>query len=70
MDSGYKGRSGIFEILTMDSGVRGFFMSGADSVTIKEDAVQRGMSTLFQDGRLKVTEGITTLEEVMRVTQE
>jgi general secretion pathway protein E len=70
MQSGYRGRTGIFELLVMDSEVRHLLTSGADSVTIKEAAVRRGMNTLFGDGLNKVKTGVTTLNEVMRVTQE
>jgi len=70
MKSGYRGRTGVFEVLVMDSEIRRLLTTGADSVTIKEMAVKRGMSTLFEDGILKVKKGLTTLDEVMRVTQE
>jgi general secretion pathway protein E len=70
MQSGYRGRTGIFELLLMDNDVRHLLTSGADSVTIKEAAVRRGMATLFGDGMRKVMAGVTTLDEVMRVTQE
>jgi general secretion pathway protein E len=70
MQSGYRGRTGIFELLLMDNEVRHLLTSGADSVTIKEAAVRRGMATLFGDGLRKVQRGITALDEVMRVTQE
>lgn len=70
MQSGYKGRTGIFELLGMDNEIRGLVTSGADAIKIKETAVKNGMSTLFQDGILKVLSGHTTLNEVMRVTQQ
>jgi general secretion pathway protein E len=70
MQSGYKGRTGIFELLVMDNETRHLLTSGADSVTIKEAAAKRGMTTLFGDGLQKVKAGWTTLNEVMRVTQE
>lgn len=70
MQSGYKGRAGIFELLVMDSDIRHLLTAGADSVTIKEAAVKNGMSTLFEDGLTKAKQGVTTLDEVMRVTQE
>jgi general secretion pathway protein E len=70
MQSGYRGRTGIFELLLMDNETRHLLTSGADSVTIKEAAVKRGMSTLFADGLEKVKAGVTTLNEVLRVTQE
>ncbi|MBN1104480.1 MAG: type II secretion system ATPase GspE, partial [Deltaproteobacteria bacterium] len=70
MESGYKGRTGLFEILTMDPETRRLLSAGADSVTIKQAAVRAGMSTLFEEGVRKVQEGITTPQEVLRVTQE
>jgi general secretion pathway protein E len=70
MDSGYKGRTGIFELLTMDNEIRQLLTSGADAVKIRDAAVKAGMTTLFEDGLEKVKSGITTLDEVMRVTQE
>ena len=70
MQSGYKGRTGIFELLRIDNETRGLVTSGADAIKIKETAVKNGMSTLFQDGILKVLSGNTTLNEVMRVTQQ
>ena len=70
VESGYKGRTGIFELLEMDNDIRLLLTSGADSVTMRETAVKGGMCTLFGNGLEKVTTGMTTLDEVMRVTQE
>ncbi|MCP4667192.1 MAG: type II secretion system protein GspE, partial [Deltaproteobacteria bacterium] len=70
MDTGYKGRTGIFELLVMDNDIRELVKGGADSVTMKETAIRKGMATLFEDGLAKVRTGTTTLEEVMRVSQE
>jgi general secretion pathway protein E len=70
MQSGYRGRTGIFELLVMDNDVRHLLTSGADSVKMKDMAVRNGMATLFEDGLLKVKTGLTTLNEVLRVTQE
>ncbi|MBW2017707.1 MAG: type II secretion system ATPase GspE [Deltaproteobacteria bacterium] len=70
MHSGYKGRTGIFELLPIDNDIRSLVTAGVDAVRIKEAAVRNGMSTLFEDGLLKVKAGITTLNEVMRVTQQ
>jgi general secretion pathway protein E len=68
--SGFSGRTGIFELLLMDQDIRRLLTSGADAVTVKQAAVQNGMRTLYEDGTRKVASGITTLSEVMRVTQE
>jgi general secretion pathway protein E len=70
MQSGYRGRAGIFELLVMDNDIRHLLTSGADSVKMKDMAVRNGMATLFEDGLLKVKTGMTTLNEVLRVTQE
>ena len=70
MQSGYRGRTGIFELLVMSHETRGLVASSADSVTIKEKAVKEGMATVFEEGLIKVREGLTTLDEVLRVTQQ
>jgi general secretion pathway protein E len=66
-NSGYLGRTGIFELLIIDADVRGMIVSRTDSKTIREYAISRGMQTLFMDGISKVKQGITTLEEILRV---
>jgi len=70
MGSGYMGRTGIFELLVIDNEIRRLITSGADSITMKEAAMRRGMTSLFEDGLSKVKAGVTTLNEVLRVTQE
>ena len=70
MQSGYRGRTGIFELLLMNNEIRRLLTSSADSVMIREAAMKQGMSALFEDGLSRVLAGITTLDEVMRVTQE
>lgn len=65
--SGYLGRTGIFELLLIDTRVRRMIVSRTDSKTISEYAVSRGMQTLYMDGLSKVLSGITTIEEVLRV---
>ena len=54
----------------MDNEIRELVKRGADSVTMKEAAIRKGMATLFEDGLVKVRTGMTTLEEVLRVSQE
>jgi len=68
-NSGYRGRLGIFELMTMTSKVRELAFAGASSVEIRKAAVKQGMSTLYEDGILKVCSGITTLDEVFRVSK-
>jgi type II secretion system protein E len=70
MDTGYRGRIAIFELLVIDDMIRDLIMSKATAREINEKAVALGMKTLRQDGILKVLDGITTLDEVLRVTQE
>jgi len=69
-DTGYKGRQAIFEILQMDDEIRRLVLKTAESGRIREAAVKKGMKTLRQDGMAKVFEGITSIREVLRVTQE
>jgi general secretion pathway protein E len=68
--TGYRGRIGIHELLVVDDDIRALIMKNADAATIRRDATSRGMLTLRDDGTRKVLEGLTTIEEVMRVTQE
>jgi type IV pilus assembly protein PilB len=64
---GYRGRIGIFEIMTMDDALRDLVVKQAPSAVIKRAAVERGMRTLAQDGVAKVLAGQTSLEEMLRV---
>lgn len=68
--SGYRGRLGIFELLTMTSKVRELALAGATTVDIRHAAIKEGMSTLYDDGLLKAMQGITTLEEVFKVSKK
>ena len=68
--SGYRGRLGIFELMPLNAKVRELSFAGASTVQIKQAAVKAGMTTLYEDGILKVTQGITTLEEVFRVSKK
>jgi len=67
---GYYGRTGIFELLVIDNEIRPMITDRIDSQSIKNRAISRGMKSLRQDGIEKVISGITTLEEVLRVTQK
>jgi general secretion pathway protein E len=69
-DKGYVGRTGIFELLVIDNEIRPMITEKIDSQSIKNHAISRGMKTLRVDGLEKVIQGITTLEEVLRVTQK
>ena len=68
--TGYKGRSGIFEMLVPDQEIRKMVLAKASSEEIRLKAVQKGMNTLRYDGLEKIKSGVTTLEEVLRATQE
>ncbi len=68
--TGYRGRTGIYEILLVSETIRQLIMKKADSVSIGRQAVEEGMKTLREDGARKIIEGITALEEVLRVTQD
>jgi len=68
--SGYLGRSAIFEILIIDDDIRRMILEKRDSGMIKKTALKKGMHTLRMDGAQKVVTGDTTIEEVVRVTQE
>jgi general secretion pathway protein E len=69
-ETGYRGRSGIYEMLIISDSIRPLIMEKADSTTISRQAIREGMRTLREDGARKVMAGLTTLEEVVRVTQE
>ena len=66
---GYRGRIGIFEVLEMSEAVEQLAVQRAPASKIQETAVKEGMITMKQDGILKVFQGSTTLDEVLRVTQ-
>jgi type IV pilus assembly protein PilB len=67
--TGYKGRIGVFEMLTIDDEIRRMIVERASATVIKQYAVSKGMTTLLGDGREKVLEGISTVDEVLRVCQ-
>jgi general secretion pathway protein E len=66
--TGYFGRSGIFEMMPLDEAVKNLIIQGADAPEIKREAVKNGMRTLRQSALRKLAEGVTTFEEVVRVT--
>ena len=69
-NSGYLGRVGIYEILEVTELVRSAIASRQSAAEIKKLAIQEGMTTIFADGIRKAKEGLTTVEEVLRVMQE
>jgi general secretion pathway protein E len=68
--TGYRGRLGIHELLVIDDEVRNLTMKASDSASIRRVAAAKGMNSLREDGAEKVLAGMTTVEEVLRVTQE
>ncbi|HZR83064.1 MAG TPA: type II secretion system ATPase GspE [Candidatus Binatia bacterium] len=68
--TGYRGRTGIHEILVVDDEVRSLVMQRADASAVRRLATGRGMATLRDDGAAKVRASVTTAEEVLRVTQD
>ena len=69
-NTGYRGRLGIFEIMVLTGRLKSLILKTFDSNRIKNEAVQQKMRTLRQDGMQKVLNGLTTVEEVLRVTQK
>src|SRR3990167_5535026 len=67
--TGYQGRVGIFEVLEMSEKIKKLIVEKNDSDVITKEAVALGMTTMVNDGLEKVTKGITTIEEVLRVTK-
>ena len=67
--SGYAGRTAIYEFMPVDETLRTQIMEGETAAIMKRSAVERGMITLREDGRQKVLAGLTTPDEVLRVTQ-
>jgi general secretion pathway protein E len=68
LNSGYRGRIGIFEILELNNRMKSLLISAHDATRIKEEAMKHHMTTLRDDGLDKVLQGVTTIEEVLRVT--
>jgi general secretion pathway protein E len=66
--TGYRGRVGVFEVLTIDENVRGLINAETDGNTIDRAAVNAGMTTMVDDGVAKCRAGITSPSEVLRVT--
>ena len=68
-NTGFSGRIGIFELLAVDDAIRELIIKEAPSVDINHQARKNGMATILEDGIDKVTQGVTTLNEVLRVTE-
>jgi type II secretory ATPase GspE/PulE/Tfp pilus assembly ATPase PilB-like protein len=70
MSTGYYGRTGICELLRVDDETREQIMKHLGANLIKQTAIRKGMATLRDDGISRALEGKTTLDEVLRVTQD
>jgi type IV pilus assembly protein PilB len=66
--TGYRGRSAVFEIMKVDDVIQSLILEGASANRIRKEAISRGMRTLRQSGLRKVTDGVTSLEEVLQVS--
>ncbi|MCM8778343.1 MAG: Flp pilus assembly complex ATPase component TadA [Candidatus Omnitrophica bacterium] len=67
--TGYSGRKGIFEVLVINEEIRKLIVAKASASVIKQTAISQGMSTLMADGLEKARQGLTALEEVLRLTK-
>ena len=68
-NTGYRGRAGLFELLLVTDAMRKGIVEGCDGSALQELAVADGMVTLHEDGLRKVSQGLTTYEEVLRATE-
>lgn len=67
-NTGYKGRTGLYEVMEVDEEIRELIMVGASAMELKKKAIERGMITLRRSGLIKAALGMTTLEEIARET--
>jgi type IV pilus assembly protein PilB len=67
-DTGYKGRKGIFELLTINDAIRALINERAPTIVLRQKAVELGMVTLREDGLRSIFEGATTIEEIVKYT--
>ncbi len=68
--TGYQGRTGIHELLVVDEALRSAILQGQDASALQHLAIKAGMYTLYEDGLRKVAAGVTSLDELLRVTQD
>jgi general secretion pathway protein E len=69
-NTGYRGRMAVQELMIMDDDIRSLVMQSSDAATIRRNCTGRGMILLRQDGASRVLRGETSIEELLRVTQE
>jgi len=70
VQTGFRGRTGVFEVFSVHDEIEQLILAGADVSKIREAAIRSGMTTIAQDAYLKVLDGITTVEEVARISEE
>ena len=70
MNTGYSGRTGIHELFVLDDEIHQVIMTGADATQLHATARDLGMTTLYEDGLRKVLQGVTSMDEVLRVTRD
>jgi general secretion pathway protein E len=70
MKTGYLGRTGIHELFVLDNEMHRIIMEGSDAAILHAAARQQGMITLYEDGLRKVLQGVTSMEEILRVTRD
>jgi len=68
--TGYRGRTGVFELLPVSDEIREMIVRGITSEQIRRMALQKGMRSMREDGMQKVANGITSIDEVLRVTPD
>ncbi len=68
--TGYRGRMGIYELMIMTTQVREMAFKGESTLNVRKMARKQGMHTLFEDGMIKALKGLTTIDEVLRITQK
>ncbi len=68
--TGYKGRTGLFEIFLIDTEIKNFMLKNPPISEVKALAVKKGMVTIYQSGLIEIVSGVTTFEEVKRVVEE
>ena len=66
--TGYKGRLALYEVMPMADAIREAVLAGASTAEVKRTAVSTGMCTLRKSGINKIADGVTTVEEVLRIT--
>jgi len=69
LDTGYKGRTALFEILELEEAMQNLILDTSDSNRIRNQALSSGMNTLRDNGLIKAAQGVTSIDEVLRVTQ-